>query len=718
MNRMMMKRVAEVIAKAPARPLSTAFESLGSKTFTDATLKAAVSEATYNEFKAGNVSGAPLSDGAKKELATAIKNWALEHGCVNFAHFFQPMRVSDARSQAAYKMDGFVDLDFGDPATLKPVVGEAFGADRLFQSETDGSSFPNGGLRITHRAAAFMSWDKSSSPYIIGDTVFIPSAFVTHNGEALDHKTPLLRAQQAINTQGLRLLRHLGDSDAQQVVANVGWEQEYFLIPRDMYIQRPDLVSCGRTLFGAHSPRNQEGCEQYFGVPYPQAKAYMEEVTQALWDLNIALSVNHNEVAPSQHENSPIFSLTNVASDQNMITMEVMDQIAARHNLKVLWHEKPFAGINGSGKHSNWGLNTDTGKNLFKPGKTETTQGDFFAFTAALAYTINHHGDVLRCAVTGAGNDHRLGAQEAPPAIVSLYTGDIMEAHIKNIIAGGPLFGYNAAGDQLPFGSNSVEAATRGAEDRNRTAPFPFCGNRFEFRAVGSSQNVSQPMAYLNAAMADGISALCEKIEGGTAPRDAVAEMYSENMRAIFNGNGYSAEWAAEAEQRGLLNLPNTPVALSHFASDKNKKLFTSTGVFTEAEVEARQEIMLDEYSNILLIEAETALRMANQNYLPVLAEDLKSYAGTDLAGDRQSVYAAVATETKALAAAVAGINEDASPQAKADYMAGTVKPQMLNLRAAVDAAELLCDHDKWPMPSYQEMTQGHHSADAGYGAF
>ena len=557
-----------------------------------------------------------------------------------------------------------------------------------------------------------MSWDKASPPYILGDTMFIPSAFVTHNGEALDHKTPLLRSQDAINKEGIRLLNLIGDSDAKQVVSNVGWEQEYFLIPREMYLQRPDLLGSGRTLFGAGSPRNQEGCENYFGVPYPLAKAFMEDVERACWELDMALIVNHNEVAPSQHELSPIFSLTNVASDQNMVCMELMDTIAARYGLKVLQHEKPFAGVNGSGKHCNWGLNTDTGKNLFKPGKTETSQGDFFTFTAALAYAIKNHGDVLRCGVTGAGNDHRLGAQEAPPAILSLYTGEIMESHIRSIVDGGSLFGYPSGGDMLSFGGSSVEDAERGLEDRNRTAPFPFCGNRFEFRAVGSSQNPAQPLAYLNAAMADGCRVLSEKIEGGLSPRDAVAEMYKENMPVIFNGNGYSDEWPVEAvEVRGLKNLKDTPTALATFASQKNKDLFTSTGVFTEKEVEARQAIMFDEYSNILLIESETAIKMANSGYLPALAKDLKTYEGTDLAGSRAAVYAKVAEETAKLETAVHGIPSGDSDEV-ANYMAYTVKVQMNELRAAVDAAEILCDANLWPFPTYTDMLFAHHSAE------
>jgi len=695
-------------ANMAARAFSAAIhDAIGSKSFTDATMKSMVSANTYAEFKAGIVESKPLSSDAKKELTNAVKEWALGKGCTKFAHYFTPIRMGDGRAQSAYKLDGFVDLDFGNPDVLKPIVGKAFGGRGLFESETDGSSFPNGGLRITHRAAAFMSWDKSSPPYVVGDTLFIPSAFATHNGHALDHKTPLLRSQAAINREGMRLLKHLGDSSAKFVVSNVGWEQEYFLITTENYCKRPDLQTSGRTLFGAPSPRNQEGCENYFGTPSSLVKAFMDDVTDELWELNVALSVNHNEVAPSQHELSPIFSLTNVAADNNILCLEVMDKVAAKYGLKVLCHEKPFAGINGSGKHSNWGLNTDSGKNLYKPGKTETTQGDFFAFVAALSHAIANYSELLRCGVAHAGNDHRLGAQEAPPAIISLYTGDIMEAHIRKIIEGGPLFGYPVKGDMLNYGSGAVEEVERGLEDRNRTAPFPFCGNRFEFRAVGSSQNIATPLAYLNTAVAEGCAVISAKIEGGMAPRDAIAATYKENMHAIFNGNGYSDEWPVEAAKRGLPNLKDTPSALAHFNSEKNKALFTKMGVFTVEEVDARQETFLEEYSGIILQEAEISLSMVNTKILPTCAADLKAYEGTGLAGGRAAAYKAVATEVEKLAAAVHGAPEGSALET-ATYFANTVKPQMSALREAVDGAEGLCSN--WPFPSYQEMLFPHHA--------
>ena len=538
-----------------------------------------------------------------------------------------------------------MDLDYGHPDTLKPLVAGpgTFDGGKLFFSETDGSSFPNGGLRNTHTAAAYMSWDKTSPPYVRNGTLYIPSAFVTYLGDALDHKTPLLRSQEAINTEGVRLLRHLGDETAQQVVSNVGCEQEYFLVDRDHYNARPDLVMSGRMLFGGVSEREQEGCEQYFGPPNPRARAFMDTISAELVKLGISMNVFHNEVAPAQHETCPVFCLTNVAADQNILAMEVMAEVAAAHGLTALFHEKPFAGVNGSGKHCNWGLNTDTGKNLFNPGKTAETQTDFIASLAALAFALNNHGDVLRCGVASAGNDHRLGAQEAPPAIVSLYTGSVLEQHLSAIVnEGAELAGYNpsVSGSMLSFGTNAVEAVPASAEDRNRTAPFPFCGNRFEFRAVGASQNIALPLTFVNTAVAAGFSALSDKIEGGQSVRDAVAETLEENFRVIFNGDGYSADWVVEAEKRGLPNLNNATKALSTFDSDKNKELFSSTKVFGAHEVTARKDILLGEVAGAILIEARTALRMVETGYKPAFATDLKTYSDADFtSGDRRAVY-------------------------------------------------------------------------------
>lgn len=470
----------------------------------------------------------------------------------------------------------------------------------------------------------------------------------------------------------------------------------------------------GRMLFGSVSEREQEGCEQYFGPPNPRAAAFMRAITEEFLKVGISCVVNHNEVAPSQHELSPIFSLTNVAADQNILTMEIMDDIAAEHGLKCLFHEKPFAGVNGTGKHNNWGLNTDTGKNLFAPGKTEETQTDFVASVAALAYAIRNHGDVLRAGVSCTGNDHRLGAQEAPPAILSLYTGVHLETHLRNVMDnGGDLHGYDprTGVKMLPFGTTAVENVPAAMEDRNRTAPFPFCGNRFEFRAVGGTQNIGLPLAMLNTAVSDGFAVLSDKIEGGLKPRDAVAEILKENFEVIFNGDGYSAEWPIEAEKRGLMNLPTAAKALSILNSEKNQTLFDKAGVLKPHELEARQDILSGEVANMLLIEANTSLRMAETGFIPAFVADLASYneAGFD-AGERPEKYASVQAAATNLKAAVDSYPDEASAVDQAAYSTESLRPAMEALRAATDESERLCNKNLLPYPGYAEVLFDHQS--------
>jgi len=695
---------------------ASSLDTIGSHQFSDDKLKAAVSEGTYAAFRESNRGGASLGKAERNEIAKAMANFAIGLGATNFCHKFYPLRYHDGRANAGGKLNTFLDLDYGHPDTLKPIVAGAdtFDGGKLFFSETDGSSFPNGGMRDTHTAAAYMSWDKTSPPYVRKGTLYIPSAFMTYYGDALDHKTPLLRSQEAINREGVRLLRHLGDTTAQQVVSNVGCEQEYFLVDRDHYNARPDLVMSGRMLFGSVSEREQEGCEQYFGPPSVRARAFMDSVAGELTQQGISMNVYHNEVAPSQHELCPVFCLTNVAADQNVLTMEIMSEVAAAQGLAVLFHEKPFAGVNGSGKHSNWGLNTDSGKNLFKPGKSEESQVDFIACVAALAHALNNHGDLLRCGVACAGNDHRLGAQEAPPAIVSLYTGLHLEEHLSNIANnGGDLAGYgdSAKEKQLSFGTNAVEDVPASAEDRNRTAPFPFCGNRFEFRAVGSSQNVALPLTFVNTAVAAGFAALSDKIEGGLGTRDAVAEMLQENFPVIFNGDGYSAEWVEEAEQRGLPNLNNATKALATLDSEKNKKIFSDTKVLQPHELEARKDVMLGEIAITLLIEARTSLRMVDSGYVPAFLADLKQYQDVEFdAGSRRSVYESVQEQAGVLRGAIDAYPHDGSAQEQAEYASDTLRPTMASLRESVDEAELLCDASLVPYHGYQNILFDHQS--------
>lgn len=687
--------------------LPPALAAAGTNSFGWPEIKEAVSADTYSKFRAAVADGSAMDKASANELAGAMKSWAMERGAVCYSHWFSPVRGEPIQSLNGMKHDSFVDLDFGSAEVVKPMT-VGFSGSQLFFNETDGSSFPNGGLRATHTAAAYNSWDRISPCFVYGDTLYIPSAFVAWTGAALDHKTPLLRSQEAINKEGMRLLKHLGDTTAENVVSNVGWEQEFFVVDRDMYLKRPDLQYCGRTVLGALPARNQQTDMNYFGPMAPRVKALMEEVTAELHKVGCSMKVYHNEVAPGQHEFSPIFSLTNIANDQNQLSMQMTNEIAARHNLVVLYHEKPFAGINGSGKHNNWGLNTDSGKNLYAPGKTAESQADFAAFVTALTYAINQHGDAIRCSIATAGNDHRLGAQEAPPAIISLYTGAIMEQHLAAIKDGGSLEGYADDGKPVNFGSNAMQTISGAGEDRNRTAPMPFCGNRFEFRAVGSSQNIAFPLAVLNTAVADGCAAISDKIEGGMSPRDAVAEVLSDNWRAIFNGNGYSDEWPVEAAKRGLLNLKNTPEALATFASEKNQILFEKHGVFTKEETVARSETLHEQYIAQVSMEASTMLEMMDTGIIPACAEDLKVYEGTTMGGDRASLYGDMTKATDALRAKLDDVPE--GEHEAATYIAESLIPAMNAVREMADTAEKKCNRDLWPFPTYGEVLYTHHT--------
>ena len=608
------------------------------------------------------------------------------------------------------KYDMFVDYDWGGEGTLNGTMKDMkITTPDLFFNETDGSSFPNGDMRQTHRAAAFMNWDRVSPPFVRDGCLYLPASFVTHNGDALDEKTPLLRSEKAINKSGLRLQKLLGDEETTKVVSNVGWEQEFFAVDRDMYLQRPDLVASGRMLIGAQPPRGQQTDFNYFNRMQPRVRAYMDELTEELLTLGMPVSVFHNEVAPSQYEFSPIFKLTNVATDENTLAMEVMEDIAVRHNLAILFHEKPFGGVNGSGKHNNWGLNTDSGRNLFVPGKTEQDQASFIALVACLARALHIHGDVVRVGVATAGNDHRLGAQEAPPAIISLYTGDTMAAQLQKVVDGGELHGYGEQNISVDFGTNNVSPLNVNLEDRNRTAPFPFCGNRFEFRAVGSTQNCGYPLAIVNAAMAESMEVLADAIEGGKSPRDAVADMLQEHWQIIFNGDGYSEEWPIEAASRGLPNLKNTVDAVETLTSSKNQQLFESQKIFTPTELHARQEIQFEKYTNDLTIEANCMIDMLETGVLPACAKDLQTYHNTNLGVKRAAVYGELEAATDALTELYNNLpDENANGQAR--YCVDVLKPQMEVVRELSDTAERLVAADLWPFPKYSEILFHHHS--------
>ena len=618
-------------------------------------------------------------------------------------------------STAGMKHDAFIDPDWAANRIpgLKPFVAKMPNG-RLFNGETDGSSFPNGGLRETHSAAAFTAWDRGSPPFIHDGTCYIPCAFVSHLGCALDDKSPLLRAQDAVNREGLRLLKNLGGyGDVKQVLSFLGWEQEFFVVSKEAYLARPDLRACGRTLMGTPPTKGQQMNLNYFAVMPSSIKACMDEVQAALLKIGCPLNVYHNEVAPGQHEISPFFTITNISSDLNQIAMQICCEAGARHGLVFLFHEKPFAGINGSGKHNNWSIGTDTGLNFFSPGKTEKSSELFSVGVACLTFALNQHNAVIRNSVACAGNDHRHGAQEAPPAIISLHPGADFEQRIDGIIKGGPLASYYTEGTNVDVKCANLNDVVRGLEDRNRTAPFPFCGNRFEFRAVGSSQNCAFPMALVNTAMADGMRALSERIEGGAQVRDAVAQLYQENRRVIFTGDNYSAEWVLEAERRGLPHLKDAVEAHHHFASAEAKALFTRMGVLTESEVDARAECLFENYAATLEVEAATLVEMIKTGAEAACYADLAIYAQIDRTSKaflkRASVYTSLTESCEELEAALSKVPADASPETVAVYCRDVLKPVMGAVRVVCDTAEQLCRKDLWPFPSYTDCVFTHH---------
>jgi len=680
--------------------------------FNDDTMKARLTSRVYARFKEALVTGAPTSEEDQKAIAEAMFKWARELGAVNFAHWFFPMRAGSGAYGSmcgAMKMDTLIDLDWSSMEATKPFHA-ILPHERLFQGETDGSSFPNGGLRTTHTAAAFTTWDRSSPCFVMDKVLRIPCAFVTHLGACIDDKTPLLRSNDAVTKQGLRLLSNTKIAvNAKAIHSFLGWEQEFFVVNADLYRKRPDLVNCGRTLVGRLPPRNQQADLNYFAPPPEQVQKLLFTVQAMMLKLGCAMAVLHNEVAPAQHEMSPIYCHSSFSADNNVLFMEVMEREAEKLGLHALFHEKPFAGINGSGKHNNWSIGTDTGLNFFYPGKTDEARLLYTTGIACLMYGLCQHNNVVRCAVAHAGNDHRLGAQEAPPAIISLYPGTGFEAHVDSIIAGGPLLGYKAEKGSADPKAAAAMPAICGVEDRNRTAPFPFCGNRFEFRAVGSSQNCSFPIAVCNTIMASGMAALSSLIESGVSHRDAVAKLFKENRHVIFTGNGYSAEWPAEAAKRGLPNLTTTPLAIATFNSPKAKKLFLDMGIFSAEECEARAEVMYENYATTLAVEVETLIVMIETGILPACAKDMAKYASmAALAGDRQTTYTGIKTETDKLKVIFEKKPHDL--KAEVTYLCDIVKPQMAAVRVLVDKAEGLLEAGLYPYPTYEELIYSHHA--------
>lgn len=658
----------------------------------------------FLQFKEASLSGKPLPKALANKLASGILGIAKARGVTRFAHVFSPVTRPVAFKYNTFALPEFKSNDWTAPLEFT----DQFSGNTLLFSETDGSSFPSGGLRATHTAAAYLSWDKTSPMWIKGDTLFIPAASITYPGDANDEKTPLLRSLRAIDTEVTRLLHLLGFKDVKHVVCNVGCEQEFYLVDRELFLKRPDLIATGKTLIGAPCSNNQQLSDNYFAEPNRRVREFLSEFQQISTELGISFVVGHNEVGPSQHEWSPSFTLSNVGADQNNLAMQLMQDVANKHGLACLIHEKPFKGVNGSGKHNNWGLNTDTGKNLYVQGEAPEDQVLFLAMVAVLARAVFVNGDLLRLGVATPGNDYRLGAHEAPPAIMSIYLGEGLTNFAKQASEGGPLFGYHSEQRFVNGGTNAVGPVPTNPEDRNRTAPFPWCGNRFEFRAVGSAQNVMWPLTLLQAIVAESSKVLADNIQKSGDVDGSIRAMLKENFGAIFVGDGYSSEWHKEAERRGLSNLKDTPSAVDVLSKPKNIELLKGTGVFTEKETAARQEILYTHYAQTIDIEARTLVSMVQKGILPAASKDLAATNPALGKSEKEPVYAAIVPKLNALKETLAK-SKDLEGKEAAHYFKDAVKPAGAALRQAVDAAEDFIASEFYPYPTYEELWYSHH---------
>ena len=684
-------------------------EIFGSDVFNDAVMKERLPKSTYKELKKAIANGEHLTLDVANVVANAMKDWACEKGCTHYTHWFQPMT-----GLTAEKLDSFIS-----PTEDGHIIMD-FSGKELVKGEPDASSFPSGGLRATFEARGYTAWDPTSYAFIKNQTLCIPTAFCSYGGEALDKKTPLLRSMEAVNKSALRILKLFG-SDAKKVTSNVGPEQEYFLIDRDMYAKRKDLIFTGRTLFGAPAPKGQEMEDHYFGTIKTRVAAYMKDVDEQLWRLGIYAKTKHNEVAPAQHELAPIYGTTNLATDHNQLTMEIMKRTARKHNFKCLLHEKPFAGVNGSGKHNNWSISTDTGVNLLDPGKTPAENAQFLTFLVAVIKAVNEYQDLLRISVASAGNDHRLGANEAPPAIISIFLGDELTEILKNIVDGTVYEGNKRV--NMEIGVDVLPNFKRDTTDRNRTSPFAFTGNKFEFRMPGSKLSVAGPNTILNTIVAEVLDQFADELEKADNFQDALDDLIkrtiSENKDIIFNGNGYSAEWTEEAAKRGLLNLKSTPEAIPHLVDQKNIDVFVNHGVYTEPELRSRVEILLDEYCKTLNIEALTMIDMTKKDILPAVATYIKELAKTaelaktcgaeadfetDMVKRLQTLANQTYTKLAALEDAEVKTGDIEDVQELANYYHDVVFTAMGELRAVADEIETLVGEKYWPYPTYGKM--------------
>ena len=691
-------------------------EIYGSLVFNDKIMREKLPKDMYKALKKTIENGTHLELDVANSVAVAMKEWALEHGATHYTHWFQPMT-----NFTAEKHDSFIS-----PTSDGQVIMD-FSGKELVKGEPDASSFPSGGLRATFEARGYTAWDPTSPAFIKDSTLYIPTAFCSYSGEALDKKTPLLRSMDTLNKEAIKILRLLGNTEVKHINTTVGPEQEYFLVDKDLYNKRKDLIFCGRTLIGAPAPKGQEMEDHYFGALKPRVSAYMHDLDEELWKLGIPAKTKHNEVAPAQHELAPVFDTTNVAVDHNQLTMEIMKKVAAKHNMVCLLHEKPFEGINGSGKHNNWSMSTDTGVNLLDPGKTPAENTQFLVFLVAVIKAVDDYADLLRISVASAGNDHRLGANEAPPAVVSIFLGDELTEVLKAIEKDEFFTGHGAV--QMDIGAKVLPHFVKDNTDRNRTSPFAFTGNKFEFRMLGSSSSVANPNIILNTAVAESLSQFYKKLkdvpaeEMDNAIHELLKQTITDHKRVIFNGNGYTDEWLEEAEKRGLYNLVSTPDALPHFIDEKNEKLLTSHHIFTNAELHSRYEIKLENYVKTLHSEANTMIEIIQKDLLPSITTYMEKVAQT--AALKKSVVPniSVSGETSLLTrltelaetmtadleklktdTAMAEYETDKDLLKSAKLYQSVVLADMEKVRESADAAETLIPDSILPYPTYGKL--------------
>ena len=685
-------------------------EIFGSMVFNDAVMKERLPKEIYRALQETVENGAPLTREVANVIANAMKKWAIEHGATHYTHWFQPMTGTTAE-----KHDSFISPDGKGNVIME------FSGKELIKGESDASSFPNGGTRATFEARGYTAWDPSSYAFVKEGSLYIPTAFCSYTGEALDKKTPLLRSMEAINTEAMKILRLLGNKTAKSICTTVGPEQEYFIIDEDVYLKRPDLMLTGRTLFGAKPPKGQELDDQYFGQLKPRIIEYMADLDNELWKLGINSKTKHNEVAPAQHEMAPVYTTTNVATDHNQLTMEVMKKVAKKHHLVCLLHEKPFEGVNGSGKHNNWSIATDDGENLLNPGKTPAQNAQFMLFLAAVIRSVDKYQELLRISAASAGNDHRLGAAEAPPAIISIFLGDDLQEALDAIETGSAAEEHKK--QFMDLGVSLLPRFKKDTSDRNRTSPFAFTGNKFEFRSLGSSASIADVNTVLNTIVADSLADFYEILKDSKDIVSDVMMIAKENIsahkRIIFGGDGYSKEWEEEAERRGLANLRTTPEALSKLLEEKNIRMFERFGVYSRTELEARYEIYMENYCTTISIEALTMVELVNKeiigsviSYETALAELIESKTKlgvsasleTNLLNKISSLADEMGVRLENLETAIKGSKEPMDTAQKGEYYRKVIVSAMQSLREVVDELETLVDSQYWSMPTYSQL--------------